>query len=88
MNTTREFTELLKGCRPVRDKDGNILVQSIMNMQVVALTTDKEYSLVERFANPLTAVQAGNSSYGQISFTNKENKEVLARIKEKNYKMN
>ena len=74
---TREFVELLKGCRPVKDKDGNIVVQSIMNMQVVCLTTDKENSLDERFANPLTALQAGNSSYGQISFTNKENKEVI-----------
>lgn len=74
---TRDFTELLKGCRPVKDRDGNIIVQSILNMQVVCLTTDKEYSLDERFANPLTAVQAGNSSYGQISFTNKENKEVI-----------
>ncbi len=74
---TREFTELLKGCRPVKDKDGNIMVQSIMNMQVVCLTTDKEYSLDERFANPFTALQASNSSYGQISFANKADKEVI-----------
>jgi hypothetical protein len=74
---TREFSEMLKGCRPVKDKDGNIIVQSIMNMQVVCLTTDKEYSLDERFANPLTALVAGNNSYGQISFSNKENKEVI-----------
>lgn len=74
---TREFTELLKGCRPVKDSDGNIIVQSIMNMQVVCLTTDPEYSLDSRFANPLTSLTAGNSSYGQISFTNKENKEVI-----------
>jgi hypothetical protein len=74
---TREFTELLKGCRPVKDSDGNIIVQSIMNMQVVCLTTDAEYSLDSRFANPLTSLTAGNSSYGQISFTNKENKEVI-----------
>lgn len=74
---TRDFTELLKGCRPVKDKDGNIIVQSIMNMQVVCLTTDAEYSLDSRFANPLTALVAGNQSYGQVSFTNKENKEVI-----------
>ena len=77
MNTTREFTELLKGCRPVKDSDGNILVQSIMNMQIVCLTTDDEYSLDSRFANPLTALSSSNSSYGQINFTNKENKEVI-----------
>ena len=74
---TRDFSEMLKGCRPVKDKDGNIIVQSIMNMQVVCLTTDKEYSLDERFANPLTALVAGNNSYGQIGFTNKTNKEVI-----------
>jgi hypothetical protein len=74
---TRDFTELLKGCRPVKDSEGNIIVQSIMNMQIVCLTTDKEFSLDERFANPLTSLTAGNSSYGQISFTNKENKEVI-----------
>jgi hypothetical protein len=74
---TRDFTELLKGCRPVKDKDGNIIVQSIMNMQVVCLTTDKEFSLDARFANPLTSLTAGNHSYGEINFTNNENKEVI-----------
>jgi len=74
---TRDFTELLKGCRPVKDSDGNIIVQSIMNMQIVCLTTDAEYSLDNRFANPLTSLTSSNSSYGQISFTNKENKEVI-----------
>ena len=42
---TREFSELLKGCRPLNDMDGNIIVQSIMNMELVCLTTDNEYSL-------------------------------------------
>jgi len=74
---TREFTEMLKGCRPVKDRDGNIIVQSIMNMQVVCLTTDKEYSLDTRFANPLTSLTAGNRAYGEINFTNNENKEVI-----------
>jgi hypothetical protein len=77
MNNTREFTELLKGCRPVKDNDGNIIVQSIMNMQIVCLTTDEEYSLDTRFANPLTALSAGNRRYGEINFQNKENKEVI-----------
>jgi hypothetical protein len=74
---TRDFSELLKGCRPVKDSDGNIVVQSIMNMQIVCLTTDNEFSLDSRFGNPLTALKAGNSSYGQINFTNKENKEII-----------
>jgi len=74
---TRDFTELLKGCRPVKDSNGHIIVQTILNMQVVCLTTDPEYSLDSRFANPLTSLQAGNSSYGQIDFRNNGNKEVI-----------
>ena len=74
---TRDFTELFKGCRPVKDRDGNIVIQSILNMQIVCLTTDKEYSLDSRFANPLTSLTAGNQSYGEINFINKENKEVI-----------
>jgi len=74
---TRELTEMLKGCRPVKDMDGNIVVQSIMNMQIVCLTTDKENSMDDRFANPLTSLTSSNSQYGQISFSNNENKEVI-----------
>jgi len=74
---TREFSELLKGCRPVKDLTGNVVVQSIMNMQIVCLTTDPEFSLDERFANPLTSLVASNSNYGQITFTNKDDKEVI-----------
>ena len=77
MNTTREFTELLKGCKPIKDKNGNILVQSIMNMQLVCLTTDKEFSLDERFGNPMNALKASNSSYGNITFTNTTTKDVI-----------
>lgn len=74
---TRDFTELLKGCRPIKDRDGNIIVQSILNMQIVCLTTDKEYSMDERFGNPMTALVSSNSRYGEMSFSNKENKEVI-----------
>jgi len=77
MNNTREFTELLKGCRPIKDNEGNIIVQSISNMQIVGLTTDKEYSLDDRFANPLTALKASNSSYGEINFDNMADKETI-----------
>lgn len=75
--TTKEFSELLKGCRPVKDNDGNIIVQSILNMQIVCLTTDDEFSLDDRFANPLTSLVASNSSYGEIVFSNTGNKEVI-----------
>ena len=77
---TRELTEMLKGCRPVKDKDGNIVIQSIMNMQIVTLTADAEYSLDTRFANPLTSLVSSNSSYGQITFSNKEGKEVILPV--------
>lgn len=74
---TREFSELLKGCRPLKDMDGNIIVQSIMNMQIVCLTTDNEYSLDNRFGNPLTSIKSSNSSYGQMSFVNSNDKEII-----------
>lgn len=74
---TRDFSELLKGCRPVKDSNGNIVVQTILNMQVVCLTTDKEYSLDERFGNPLTALKSSNRRYGQMTFTNSDYKEVI-----------
>lgn len=77
---TRELTEMLKGCRPVKDKDGNIIVQSIMNMQIVCLTADPEFSLDTRFANPLTSLVSSNSSYGQITFSNNMNKEVILPV--------
>lgn len=74
---TREFTELLKGCRPIKDNEGNVIVQSILNMQIVCLTTDEEYSLDERFGNPLKALSASNSSYGEITFNNNTDKEII-----------
>lgn len=74
---TREFTELLKGCRPIKDDNGNIIVQSILNMQLICLTTDNEYSLDDRFGNPLTSVKASNDSYGEISFRNSTDKEII-----------
>jgi hypothetical protein len=77
MVQTREFTELLKGCRPVKDENGNIIVQSILNMEIVCLTTDKEYSLDDRFANPLEVLSASNHSYGQMDWQNGSNKDTI-----------
>jgi len=74
----REFTELLKGCRPIKDREGNIIIQTILNMQIVGLTTDAEYSLDDRFANPLAALTAGNQNYGQITLKNTQGKETIA----------
>lgn len=78
MNTTREFTELLKGVRPIKDDDGNLIVQSILNMQLVGLTTDDEYSMDSRFANPLTALKGSNRTYGQMILKNESNKDTIA----------
>lgn len=77
MVQTREFTELLKGCRPVKDENGNIVVQSILNMEIVCLTTDSEYSLDDRFANPLEVLSASNRNYGEMTWTNNSNKETI-----------
>ena len=77
MVQTREFTELLKGCRPVKDSEGNIVVQSILNMEIVCLTTDDEYSLDDRFANPLEVLSASNRNYGEVTWTNSSNKETI-----------
>jgi len=78
MNTTREFTDLLKGTRPIKDSDGNIVVQTIMNMQIVGLTADDEYSLDSRFANPLTVLKASNRSYGEVTLSTTGGKETIA----------
>jgi len=72
-----DLGDLLKGCVPVKDSKGNVLVQSILNMQVVCLTTDDEYSMDDKFANPLKAVSASNNNYGEITFYNKRSKDVI-----------
>jgi len=77
MVETREFTELLKGCQLVKDEGGNVVVQSILNMEIVCLTTEKEYSLDDRFANPLEVLTASNRSYGEMTWTNGSNKETI-----------
>lgn len=77
MVQTKEFTELLKGCRLVKDEAGNVVVQSILNMEIVCLTTDKEFSLDDRFANPLESLTTSNRGYGHMAFENKSNKETI-----------
>ena len=77
MDNIREFTELLKGCRPHKDDNGNIIVQKIMNMSIVTLTTDDEYSLDDRFENPMKVINASNSNYGEITLKNNSNKETI-----------
>lgn len=77
MNNNISVDELLKGCSLIKDENGNIIVQTIMNMQLAFLTTSDENSLDERFANPLNSVSASNSGYGNMIFNNKTDKEVI-----------
>jgi hypothetical protein len=70
-----EIAELLKGLRPIKDSDGNIIIQSINNMKLVCLTTDEEFSF-DKFANPLS-VDASNRSYGHLNLQNKEDKPMI-----------
>ena len=77
MNTVKEFTELLKGTRPIKDDNGNIIVQKIMNMSLVCLTTDDEYSLDDRFENPLLSLRASNRGYGELTLKNETLKDVI-----------
>jgi len=72
----REFTELLKGCTPVKDVNGNILVQSILNMELVCLTTDEEYSMDDKFGNPMNLI-ASNTGYGHLNFRNTDAKPTI-----------
>jgi hypothetical protein len=71
-----QLDNLLKGCKVQRDDDGRVVIQSIRNMDVVFLTTDEEYSLDERFANPLL-VTATNRNYGHLQLQNPEAQEMI-----------
>lgn len=69
------FRDLLKGCRLHKDADGNIIVQSILNMQLVCLTTDSEFSH-NKFANPMM-VLASNKGYGHLNLKNEDAKDMI-----------
>lgn len=70
-----QLNELLKGCRLHKDAEGNIVVQSILNMQLVCLTTDDEYS-INKFANPME-VLGSNRTYGHLNLRNNESKDMI-----------
>lgn len=72
----KQLSELLRGCRLVKDENGEIIVQSIRNMQIVCLTTDDEFSHDDKFANPLT-VLASNRNYGHLNLDNRNSKPVI-----------
>lgn len=70
-----KVTELLKGCRPIKDTNGKIVVQSILNMELVCLTCDDEFS-IDRFENPFNA-NASNSTYGEITLKNNSSNPMI-----------
>lgn len=70
-----DIQDLLKGMRPFKDESGNIVVQSINNMQIVCLTTDDEYN-IDKFGNPMSLL-ASTRSYGDLTVHNNEDKPVL-----------
>jgi len=74
--TKIDVQELLKGMRPLKDESGNIIVQSINNMQIVCLTTDDEYN-IDKFANPLSVSVDTRRGYGHLTVHNEENKPAI-----------
>lgn len=70
-----ELADLLKGCTTVKNKDGQIIVQTIHNMKLVCLTTDDEYS-INKFADPMD-VLASNKQYGHLHLKNPSGKDMI-----------
>lgn len=70
-----EIAELLKGLRPIKDSSGEIIIQSIRNMQIVCLTADEEFS-INKFANPLNVI-ASNRQYGHLNLYNDTNDPMI-----------
>jgi hypothetical protein len=75
--TTKTIKELLKGCRLIRDADGNVITQSINNMELAFLTTDDQFSLDDRFENPLSGIAMSNTGYGNVIMDNKTDKDII-----------
>jgi hypothetical protein len=71
-----QLKELLKGCMPVRDKQGNIMIQTILNMQLVCLTTKPEFS-IDEFENPLSVLADTSRGYGNLTIHNTTNKPII-----------
>ena len=67
--TDTNLSTLLKGCEVIKDQNGNAIVQTIRNMEIVFLTTDDTFSFDERFANPLDVV-VSNRNYGHVAMQN------------------
>lgn len=72
-----KLESLLKGCDPVR-KDGRVMIQTILNMQLIPLTTDQEYSH-NIFANPLSdqVLVSTRRGYGALTIKNETDQPVI-----------
>lgn len=68
--TNTNISDLLKGCEAIKDRNGNVIVQTIRNMEIVFLTTADTFSFDDRFANPLDVV-VSNRRYGHVAMQNK-----------------
>lgn len=71
------LANLLRGTEIVRDSDGLYVVQTIHNMAIAFLTCDDQYSLDDRFENPVTALHVTNRNYGHVNLNNKTDKDVI-----------
>lgn len=71
----KQLADLLKGCSLMKNENGNIIVQSIRNMQVACLTTDDEFSH-NKFANPMS-VLGSNRNYGHLALRNTDDKPMI-----------
>lgn len=74
MNTN--LAKLLKGCELLKDNDGNVVVQTIRNMAIAFLTCEPQFSLDDRFENPLKVV-ASNRHYGHMQLKNNTSKDMI-----------
>jgi len=70
------INDLLKGCDLLKDDQRHVVVQSIRNMELAFLTTEPEFSLDDRFENPLK-VTISNRNYGHVRMDNPTNKDIL-----------
>jgi hypothetical protein len=64
-----KLNKLLKGTELLKNVHGEVVTQSILNMRLAFLTADPQYSLDDRFANPLSAVVT-NHTYGELRIEN------------------
>lgn len=68
MSNGTSIQKLLRGCRVMTDPGGRMIVQTVLNMKLVCLTTDDEFSH-DKFSNPMDVI-GSNKQYGQMWLKN------------------